>query len=141
MPINVFRVLRQWRIVHYLHVALEALVDTVSHAIQPASSIDQLGTALVNSLGKFVKFDRLNIAAQSSTPLALVHGTEDAVSPIEDARTIAHRTNATLVEIDGAGHLDLWAEPHLERTRDAVLRLLQEPTPARGELSPETADR
>ncbi|MEM8974068.1 MAG: hypothetical protein AAGD43_18570 [Pseudomonadota bacterium] len=39
----------------------DALVDTVRRAAEPASSIEQLGAALVTSLQDFAQFDRLNI--------------------------------------------------------------------------------
>ena len=46
------------------------------------------------------------------TPLVIVHGAEDPISPLEEAREIAAASpRAELLVLDGAGHLDLWSRP------------------------------
>jgi pimeloyl-ACP methyl ester carboxylesterase len=67
-------------------------------------------------------FDRAVHAARLTCPLLVLHGTDDEVCPIEDGRAIAAAApKATLGEIPGARHNDLWTEPqHAERAAAAV---------------------
>ncbi len=68
-----------------------------------------------------IAFDRAALASRMDAPLLVVEGEHDAVSPVEDARRIAeHAPDGTLALIEGAGHLDLWEPPNLERTLGAV---------------------
>ena len=58
-----------------------------------------------------VGFDRAAHAARLGCPLLVIHGSEDEISPIEDGRAIASAAPAgEIVEVEGAGHNDLWAE-------------------------------
>jgi pimeloyl-ACP methyl ester carboxylesterase len=67
-------------------------------------------------------FDRAEAAARVAAPVLVIHGTEDAISPIEDGRRIAESAPAgRLVEIEGGGHNDLWTEPpHRDTCASAV---------------------
>jgi len=57
-------------------------------------------------------FDRAETAARVTAPVLVIHGTEDAISPIEDGRRIAESARAgRIAEIEGGGHNDLWADP------------------------------
>jgi len=57
-------------------------------------------------------FDRAAMASSVSAPLLVVHGSEDAISPVDDGRSIADAAPKGRLEvIDGAGHNDLWTEP------------------------------
>jgi len=71
---------------------------------------------------KWRGFDRAVCAARVKAPVLVVHGTEDAVCPIEDGREIAGACAAgTVVEIEGGGHNDLWSEAaHRARCIEAV---------------------
>jgi pimeloyl-ACP methyl ester carboxylesterase len=60
----------------------------------------------------FRGFDRAPSAARVRCPILILHGAEDAVSPMEDARAIAAAApRAQLVEVPGAGHNNLWTDP------------------------------
>ncbi len=56
-------------------------------------------------------FDRAQHAAKLKCPLLVIHGHEDRVCPIEDARAIADAGRGSLIEIPDAGHHGLWTEP------------------------------
>ncbi len=56
-------------------------------------------------------FDRRDLAARLAVPLLILHGSDDAICPIHDARAIAAAHDATLIELPGGGHLDLWTNP------------------------------
>lgn len=57
-------------------------------------------------------FDRAQIASNLETPILLIHGDEDPVSPIADAQRVkAWAKNAALCEIQGAGHNNIWTDP------------------------------
>lgn len=79
---------------------------------------------LARRLGKELtprRFSRRAHAANlpSDIPLLVLHGAEDAISPPEDGRAIAHAApDATLAMIDGAGHNNLWTD---DRYRPACL--------------------
>jgi uncharacterized protein len=76
--------------------------------------------------GQYRGFDRARAASQLSCPLLVLHGSEDLVSPIEDGREIAAAApRGTLIEIDGAGHNDLWGEQHLHRSAAAVQEFIR----------------
>jgi len=57
-------------------------------------------------------FDRATHAARLAgrTPILLLHGSADIVSPIADAKDIATAAGARLATITGAGHNDLWTD-------------------------------
>jgi pimeloyl-ACP methyl ester carboxylesterase len=73
-------------------------------------------------------FDRALHAARlpASVSLLVLHGASDPVCPVEDGRAIAAAApNARLVELEGAGHNNLWVEPaYAERCTRAVRDLL-----------------
>jgi len=57
------------------------------------------------------RFDRAAHAESVGAPLLVLHGTADAISPIEDGRAIAARARlGTIREIEGGGHNDLWSD-------------------------------
>ena len=70
--------------------------------------------------------DRREIATRLRTPLLLLHGIDDPISPAEDARVIAEATppQATLVEVEDAEHNDLWLDPYAEQSAKAVVDFL-----------------
>ncbi len=97
----------------------DALINTVNHAIRPAGSIDQLGTALVSSLRKFVQFDRLNIGlidhADYTFRDAFVHGQNVTGRQPDNVRTLDGTVVEAAMQADGAyvfSHSDLkaWLE-------------------------------
>ncbi|RMH29319.1 MAG: alpha/beta hydrolase [Planctomycetota bacterium] len=56
-------------------------------------------------------FDRAEHAARLRCPLLVLHGTADAVCPIDDGRAIAKAAPAgVLIAIEGADHNDLWTD-------------------------------
>ena len=55
-------------------------------------------------------FDRAAWASRVRCPVLVLHGTEDGVSPVEDGRAIAAASRGTMIEINGAGHNDLWTD-------------------------------
>ena len=71
-------------------------------------------------------FDRTQIASRIEQPILILHGAEDPVSPIADGRAIAKRSpNATLVEIEDAGHNNLWTDGVFRaQTIDAIERFM-----------------
>jgi pimeloyl-ACP methyl ester carboxylesterase len=75
---------------------------------------------------KWRGFDRAAHASNVRAPVLVIHGSEDAVCPLEDGRAIAESAGGELVVIEGAGHNDLWTEPPA-RTEcvDAVRRFLR----------------
>jgi len=57
-------------------------------------------------------FARDQIAKDLPVPLLIIHGQQDPVSPIQDAKAIAAASpNATLLEIQNAGHNNIWTTP------------------------------
>ncbi len=57
-------------------------------------------------------FARDHIAADFTFPLLLIHGSDDPVSPIADAKAIAAISpKATLLKIEHAGHNNIWTTP------------------------------
>ncbi len=57
-------------------------------------------------------FDRAPHAAQLACPLLVIHGEDDAVCPVVDAREIAAAAGESeLLVVPGAGHNNLWTEP------------------------------
>lgn len=57
-------------------------------------------------------FDRARLVERCPQSILILHAGEDEVSPIEDSRAIAvAAADATLIEIPGSGHADLWTDP------------------------------
>lgn len=57
-------------------------------------------------------FDRAALAAKMRCPILILHGDQDAVCPVQDARDIAAAAaRADLVIVAGGGHNNLWTEP------------------------------
>jgi alpha-beta hydrolase superfamily lysophospholipase len=55
------------------------------------------------------RFDNASKASAIPIPVLILHGTRDSLIPIDMSRALAQRFGrATLVEIDGADHNDLW---------------------------------
>lgn len=74
----------------------------------------------------FDGFDRAALAKHLSCPLLVIHGEQDNVSPVADARDIAHAApDATILCLPEAGHHGLWTDPAtLETCGNAVRKLL-----------------
>jgi pimeloyl-ACP methyl ester carboxylesterase len=74
------------------------------------------------------RFDRATAAKKSRHRLLVIHGSADPVCPVQDGRDIAAAANGELVEIQGAGHNDLWTEPGFaDQCQRAVERFLGAP--------------
>ncbi len=73
-------------------------------------------------------FDRAGHAAKVTSPLLVLHGENDQISPLEDGRAIAAAAaHGSLAPIPGGGHLGLWTEdPVREHTLAAVRAFLEE---------------
>ncbi|MEM0982972.1 MAG: alpha/beta hydrolase [Planctomycetota bacterium] len=64
------------------------------------------------------------LANNVAAPALVLHGSIDQTSPIEDGRAIADAMpNAEFIEIDSAGHNDIWSEEHAAPAREAVQEL------------------
>lgn len=69
-------------------------------------------------------FDRAMHAELLASPLLVLHGSADVVSPPEEARAIASQAkHATFHEIRGARHNDMWTNP---ANREAATRIVRE---------------
>ncbi|MFG0257967.1 MAG: alpha/beta hydrolase [Phycisphaerales bacterium JB043] len=73
-------------------------------------------------------FSRLALARALRCPLLVIHGTVDTTCPLDDARQIVdHASHASLIEIDGAGHNNMWSEePYASACADACERFIRE---------------
>ena len=105
-PLALVSKLRQW-------VWLVAMIEAV--VVLPLAGL---------GLHLFVKgrshYDRARAAALLRCPLLVLHGTDDAMGPLESARRIAAAApQGRLVTIEGGGHLDL-ARVEPVRYRDAL---------------------
>ncbi len=71
-------------------------------------------------------FDRASLAAKLACPLLVIHGSDDEVCPIDDAREIARSApRGELCEIEHGRHNDLWTDPeHSAKASEAVRALL-----------------
>lgn len=72
--------------------------------------------------------DLAPLADLVDAPVLLLHGTADRTCPIVDARALSDRfAEAELVELDGAGHNNLWTEAeHREAACAAVRRFVSD---------------
>ncbi|TVQ61088.1 MAG: alpha/beta hydrolase [Phycisphaerales bacterium] len=69
------------------------------------------------------RFDRAAWAARVRVPVLVLHGSQDEVCPIEDARAIAEAApQGRLAEIHGGHHNDLWTDPDLRALSEAAVR-------------------
>ncbi len=98
-----------------------------THAITPARNVIHLRglptklnlrpaitlIGILKGVGpKWTGFARDRIAQDLQVPVLLIHGSTDPVSPIQDAKDIqAVAPNATLLEIQNAGHNNIWTIP------------------------------
>ena len=97
-----------WRIP--LPIAMAILGLRLGHGLSWAS--ERYGTP----------FDRARLAANVGVPLLVLHGENDAVSPIADGRAIAAAApRGAIAEIPGAGHLDIWTTPESAALARAAL--------------------
>ncbi|MFC3960092.1 alpha/beta fold hydrolase [Halovivax cerinus] len=100
----------------------EALLSADFRAAQPAvvdgivdwrRDGDADAAATRDQLAAFEEFDATDWGYEVTTPTAVVHGTDDAVVPVESAERLADALpNGAFVPIDGAAHL-----PQIERSR------------------------
>ncbi|TVQ32287.1 MAG: alpha/beta hydrolase [Phycisphaeraceae bacterium] len=83
---------------------------------------------------KWRGFDRAELAALMRSPLLVLHGARDTVSPVEDGRAIAAAAkDGAICEITDAGHNDLWTDPqYAERCIEAVDAFLERSFRTRG---------
>lgn len=72
-------------------------------------------------------FDRAAHASKVRAPLLVLHGSLDAISPLEDGEAIANAAAQGRMEIiEGAGHNDLWTDPAFaEASERAVVVFLR----------------
>lgn len=68
------------------------------------------------------EFDRAGLAAKLVCPLLVIHGVDDEVCPVDDAREIAAMASvATLCEVKQGRHNDLWTnEAHRAQVSEAI---------------------
>jgi len=77
-------------------------------------------------------FDRAQFASKVTCPLLVIHGERDTICPAADGREIAQAApRGHFVQIEGAGHQDLWDEPFAPHTTAAVYAALERLTSAR----------
>lgn len=71
---------------------------------------------------KWIGFDRAEIASEIESPMLLIHGNTDPVSPIEDARRIIENAkSAEICHLEGAGHNNIWTDTvYRQRATEAV---------------------
>lgn len=92
---------------------------------------------LVSDCGpRWAGFDRAEIAAELACPLLVLHGEQDAMCPAEDGYAIAAAgKQGELVQIAGAGHLDIWQRDETREAATEAVRLfltgLADPSPPR----------
>jgi pimeloyl-ACP methyl ester carboxylesterase len=68
-------------------------------------------------------FDRAGLAARLQCPLLVIHGEEDAISPLEDGRAIASAARGgEVVAIPGAGHHGIWTDAASASIAGAAVR-------------------
>jgi pimeloyl-ACP methyl ester carboxylesterase len=67
-------------------------------------------------------FDRAAIASQIDSPILLIHGDCDPVSPIDDSqRIVENAKNAEICVLEGAGHNNIWTDQvYRDRATEAV---------------------
>lgn len=72
-------------------------------------------------------FDRILLAERLTLPLLVLHGSDDAVSPVEDGRAIANAApSGQLCEIPSGTHNGLWTDNGSRQvSRDAIARFLE----------------
>jgi len=80
-----------------------------------AAAGEQIGIMAHGLFGRFLAddvYDARAAAAQVACPTVIVHGTADDAMAIEQARGLAEAlgARATLHEVAGKGHFDLWAD-------------------------------
>ena len=68
------------------------------------------------------RLDVLAASERRSSPWLLVHGTEDETVPVDEARRLAERASgeASLLEVDGAGHTFGARHPFAGPTRELI---------------------
>lgn len=91
---------------------------------------------------KWRGFDRAALASKMRCPILILHGDQDAVCPVQDARDIAAAAaRAELVIVAGGGHNNLWTEPEFAAQCGDAARAFMEgittgPRRAAGTLKP-----
>lgn len=72
-------------------------------------------------------FARDQIAKDLQVPLLLIHGSTDPVSPIQDAKDIQSKAkNATLLDIQNAGHNNIWTIPEFTQQAATAIHMFIE---------------
>lgn len=119
------RFARDYKDQHNIQAVIAESIYT--HAITPARNVIHLRglptrlnlrpaitlIGILKGVGPTWKgFARDQVAKDLQVPLLLIHGSTDPVSPIQDAKDIqAAAPNATIVEIQNAGHNNIWTVP------------------------------
>lgn len=67
------------------------------------------------------RFDRAMDAGRVKCPVLVLHGDQDAVSPIQDGRDIAAAAGGMFAVVSGGGHNDLWTDPRFLRQAERAL--------------------
>ena len=72
-------------------------------------------------LGKRIRLDRA-LWTRDLPPTLVLQGAADEISPTSEARFLADRAGARFVEIQGAGHNNLWTVPEFARESGQAVR-------------------
>ncbi|UCD73991.1 MAG: alpha/beta hydrolase [Phycisphaerales bacterium] len=85
------------------HTSVQGRLRVAGYPARPITDLAMMWLKLCGIRHRRVLDDVPNVAC----PMLIIHGTEDIVSPLSHARSIAEAAvDATLLEIEGGGHLD-----------------------------------
>jgi len=87
-------------------------------------------------------FARDQIARDTQVPILLIHGTDDPVCPLSDAKQIqAQSPSASLIEIQNAGHNNIWTVPDFAEQASTAIQEFIESNATSSKQSPSPAPR
>ena len=91
----------------YIHLRSTIHARVMQHGL-PTLGVVDVAMVMLAILGVRSR-STLDAATDLATPLLIIHGTSDAISPLADAKTIANAAKqARVVEVEGAGHGNHW---------------------------------